>query len=95
MICCKCYKEISKTYGRVTDFGNYCKECAEQNEVESAKLYESNMKSMLEIEKKNAVKDFAEKLKESAQTSLDYFMGFQKIVLAEQIDELLKEYSKK
>lgn len=93
MICCKCHKEISKTYGRVTDLGNYCKECAEQNEIESVKLYESNMKSVLEI-KKNAVKEFAEKLKESAQTNLDHFMGFQKVVLTEQIDELLKEYEK-
>ncbi len=92
MICCKCYKEISKTYGRVTDLGNYCKECAEQNEVEAAKPYESNIKSVLEVEKKNAVKDFAEKLKKSAQTNLDHFTGFQKVVLVEQIDELLKEY---
>lgn len=94
MICCGCHKEISKTYGRVTDLWNYCKECAEQNEVEAVKLYESNIKSVLGVEKKNAVKDFAEKLKESAQTSLDHFMGFQKVVLVEQIDELLKEYEK-
>lgn len=94
MICCKCHKEISKTYGRVTDLGNYCKECAEQNEIKSAKLYEINMTSMLEIEKKNAIKQFAEKLKKSAQTNLDHFMGFQKVVLTEQIDELLKEYEK-
>lgn len=50
-------------------------------------------KSIQEI-KNEAVKDFAEKLKESAQTSLDHFMGFQKVVLVEQIDELLKEYEK-
>lgn len=92
MICCRCYKEISKTYGRVTDLGSYCKECAEQNEVEATKLYESNMKLVLEAEKKNAVKQFAERLKENAQTNLDHFMGFQKVVLVEQIDELLEEY---
>lgn len=39
-------------------------------------------------------KEFAEKLKEKTETSYDYFMGFQKVVLAEQIDELLKEYEK-
>lgn len=94
MICCRCYKKISKTYGRVTDLGNYCEECAEQNEVEAVKLYESNIESVLEVEKKNAVKDFAEKLKESAQTNLNHFMGFQKVVLTEQIDELLKDYVK-
>lgn len=92
MICCGCHKEISKTYGRVTDLGNYCKECAEQNEVEAVKLYESNIKSVLEAKNKNAVKQFAERLKESAQTNLDHFMGFKKVVLVEQIDELLKEY---
>ena len=92
MICCGCHKEISKTYGRVADLGNYCKECAEQNEIEAAKLYEINMTSTLEIEKKNAVKEFAEKLKESTQTNLDHFMGFQKVILSEQIDKLLKDY---
>ena len=43
---------------------------------------------------KTIVKEFAEKLKESAQTNLDHFTGFQKVVLVEQIDELLKEYEK-
>lgn len=43
---------------------------------------------------KTLVKEFAEKLKESAQTNLDHFTGFQKVVLVEQIDELLKEYEK-
>ena len=38
------------------------------------------------------LKEFAEKLKECAQTNLDHFMGFQKVILTEQIDELLKEY---
>lgn len=41
---------------------------------------------------KTLVKEFAERLKESAQTNLDHFMGFQKVVLVEQIDELLEEY---
>ena len=38
------------------------------------------------------LKEFAEKLKECAQTNLDHFTGFQKVILTEQIDELLKEY---
>lgn len=42
----------------------------------------------------HAVQEFAEKLKSKTGTSFDYFMGFQKIVLAEQIDELLEEYEK-
>lgn len=49
-------------------------------------------KAELKEYKRQAVKEFAEKLKESAQTNLDHFMGFQKVVLTEQIDELLKEY---
>ena len=40
----------------------------------------------------SGLKQFAEKLKESAQTNLDHFTGFQKVVLVEQIDELLEEY---
>lgn len=42
----------------------------------------------------NAVKEFAEKLKEKTGTSFDYYEHFQKVVLSEQIDELLKEYEK-
>lgn len=103
MICCKCHKEISKTYGSVTDLGNYCKECAKQNEVEASKLYETNMKSVLEIEKKNAVKEFAEKLKviisEKGTLVRDY-TGDKLVLRCEidvdevnaEIDKLLKEY---
>lgn len=91
MICCKCHKEITKTYGRVTDLGNYCKECAKQNEVEAAKLFESNMKSVLEIEKRNAVKEFAKKLKERLRqdrVTNDNVV----IVTGVLIDEILKEF---
>lgn len=42
----------------------------------------------------NAVKEFAEKLKEKTGTIFDYYKHFQKVVLSEQIDELLKEYEK-
>ena len=52
MICCKCHKEISRTYGRVSDLGNYCKECAKQNEVKAAKLYEANIKKAIEYKEK-------------------------------------------
>lgn len=41
---------------------------------------------------KTLVKDFAQKLKEKTGTSFDYYKHFQKVVLSEQIDELLKEY---
>ena len=92
MICCKCHKEISKTYGKVTDLGNYCKECAEQNEVEAVKLYESNIKSVLEVEKKNAVKEFAEKLKKNSIEINSRDFGFMDFVGVDAIDELLKEY---
>ena len=48
-------------------------------------------KSIQEI-KNEAVKEFADKLKEKTGTSFDYYKHFQKVVLSEQIDELLKEY---
>lgn len=95
MICCKCHKEISKTYGSVTDLGNYCKECAKQNKVETAKLFETNMKSVLEIEKRNAVIEFAKKCKE--RINADYVNGGlnnHKGHLTEyDIDELIKEFT--
>lgn len=34
MICCRCKRPIERSYGRVTDLGNYCRECAMQNEIE-------------------------------------------------------------
>ena len=40
------------------------------------------------------LKEFAERLKECAQTNLDHCTGFQKVILTEQIDELLKECEK-
>lgn len=94
MICCKCHKEITKTYGRVTDLGNYCKECAKQNEVEAVKLFESNMKSVLEIEKKNAVREFAERIKAKAfdKNAFDNFIGATYVVLVRDIDKALEEY---
>lgn len=51
-------------------------------------------KDELKRHQKQAVKEFAEKLKECAQTNLDHFTGFKKVILTEQIDELLKEYYK-
>ena len=55
-----------------------------------SKRFESNMKNVLEIEKKNAVKEFAEKLKEVIHER-DYIQGYAEIGLIEEIDELLKE----
>lgn len=55
---------------------------------------EMNAMCNIDEQRKQAVKEFAEKLKESAQTNLDHFTGFQKVVLVERIDELLKDYLK-
>lgn len=52
--------------------------------------FEQNMKNVLEIEKKNAVKEFAEKLKEVIH-EIDYIQGYAEIGLIEEIDELLRE----
>ena len=51
-----------------------------------SKRFENNMKSVLEIEKKNVVKEFAEKLKEK------YSLYDDRHILYRIIDELLKEY---
>lgn len=68
--------------------------CAEFNKLcfDYAKLqvrnekFEQNIKNVLEIEKKNAVKDFAEKLKEKCKVYDDRYVYYRLI------DELLKEY---
>ena len=75
--------------------------CAEFNKLcfDYAKLqvknekFEQNMKNVLEIEKKNAVKKFTEKLKKVIHER-DYVQGYAEISLIEEIDELLKEYKK-
>ena len=73
--------------------------CAEFNKLcfDYAKLqvknenFEQNMKNVLEIEKKNAVEEFAEKLKNVIHER-DYVQGYAEIGLIEEIDELSKEY---
>ena len=73
--------------------------CAEFNKLcfDYAKLqvrnekFEQNMKNVLEIEKKNAIKEFAGKLKNVIHER-DYVQGYAEIGLIEEIDELLKEY---
>lgn len=75
--------------------------CAEFNKLcfDYAKLqvknekFEQNMKNVLEIEKKNAVEEFAEKLKK--QMGERDYMGVkykQGVFSENDIDELLKEY---
>ena len=71
---------------------DYYKEIEKKKEDLLCKEY-----SLIKYEKEIAgkyLKKFAEKLKECAQTNLDHFTGFQKVILTEQIDELLKEHEK-
>lgn len=72
---------------------------AERNQklYETNKCLKSNMKSVLEIEKKNAVKEFAEKLKKKVHNyypSIDYYCTSKHVILVKDIDELLKGYEK-
>lgn len=99
MICCKCGRTIDRTYGRITDLGNYCKACAYQNEEEANQI----VQSAIEKVKAQAVKEFAEKLKEKIKSlkvaeDEDYIFkcGFDVLQenLPEIIDEILKEYEK-
>lgn len=67
------------------------------DKVNAEKRFENNMKSVLEIEKKQAVKEFAEKLKEKFNGyEATYYNGHEEGFhdLQEEIDELLKEYEK-
>lgn len=68
MICCKCGRTIDRTYGRITDLGNYCKACAYQNEEEANQI----VKSAIEKAKAQAVKEFAEKLKNGLSNCCGY-----------------------
>ena len=72
---------------------------SQQREIDRLKegneRFENNMKSVLEIEKKQAVKEFAEKLKEKfSGYEATYYNGYEEGFhdLQEEIDELLKEY---
>lgn len=60
-----------------------------------SELFESNMKSVLEIEKRNAVKEFAERIKAKSfnKNAFDDFVGATYVVLVAKIDELLKEFT--
>ena len=62
-----------------------------------SELFESNMKSVLEIEKKNAVKEFAEKLKAKAfdKDMFNDWAGATYVVLVREIDKVLKEFVEK
>ena len=86
MICCKCGRTIDRTYGRITDLGNYCKACALQNENEVNQI----VQSAIEKAKVQAVKEFAKKLKEKVGIN---FIG-KYHTFPEIVDELLKEYEK-
>ncbi len=80
--------EYSKAFERLKSQQREIDRLKEGNE-----RFENNMKSVLEIEKKQAVKEFAEKLK----GKLTYFGdGGEKgaYITEKDIDELLKEYEK-
>ena len=58
----------------------------------NTELFTQNMKNVLEIEKKQAVKEFAEKLKANSVETKSPEWGFMDVVDVNEIDELLKEY---
>ncbi len=60
----------------------------------NTELFTQNMKNVLEIEKNQAVKEFAEKLKENSIEINSRDFGFMDFVGVDAIDELLKEYEK-
>ena len=78
--------EYSKAFERLKSQQREIDRLKEENE-----RFENNMKSVLEIEKKQSVKEFAEKLKMVALILLS--IG-QKFTTEKEIDKLLKEYEK-
>lgn len=100
---CRSYKqeielltEMRNKYAEtLTQFQIECiKEVIAQKE-EAEKRFENNMKSVLENEKKQAVRDFAEKVKERCHNyypSIDHYCCSEKSVNVKDINELLKEY---
>lgn len=90
------------TQGCLKDETNVKEQAAEEiallktelkKELEEHEAFVNNMKNVLEIEKKNAVEEFAEKLKER-MGERDYMgVKYKQGVFSENdIDELLKEY---
>lgn len=76
-------KEVSETY----------EDIKEGLEIGTERFLK-NMKNVLEIEKRNTVKEFAEKLKTKAfdKDMFNDWAGATYIVLVREIDKLLKEY---
>lgn len=89
---CKCLEyEPKENYIAAEDYKNQIKSLQEKLGKVLSQVNVSKEMTLQEAKRQGA-EEFAEMLKEKAGTSFDYFMGFQKIVLAEQIDELLEEY---
>lgn len=94
------YDKLKDDYAKLQElFAQY--QMASDKEIiaqkkQAEKRFENNMKAVLEIEKKQAVQDFAEKLKEKARgltlegnKGAGFYIG--NILLTNDIDELLKE----
>ena len=81
-----CHKE------KCAEFDKLCFDYAKL-QVRNEK-FEQNMKNVLEIEKKNAVKEFAEKLKEKALSHCKIINCYELTFIEETINELLKDYEK-
>ena len=59
------------------------------------KRFENNMRAVLEIEKKQAVKEFARKVKKCSYCDNVFMDGkWHRYVFVDDIDKLLKEYEK-
>ena len=79
--------EYSKSFERLKSQQREIDRLKEGNE-----RFENNMKSVLEIEKKQAVKEFAEKVREKALSHCKTINCYELTFISETIDELLKEY---
>lgn len=91
---CNAYRHAESLYNagyRKTFTGDLASDTQKE---ENEKRFENNMKAVLEIEKKQAVKEFAEKLKEQALSHCRIINCYELTFIETTIDELLKEYEK-
>ena len=85
-------RDYSNAFERLKSQQQEIEKLKAENEELKAKLNARLTCDFVKTAQTHAVQEFAKKLKERVGLSYDHFIGVQKVVLVEQIDEVLKEY---